>query len=238
MSEYVLNLIEGRENSEFYPTPKPLIDKMLEEVDLWKFDTILEPSAGKGDILREIARQEDTYHRRGFDVDCIEIDPNLRQILKYNFSESRENLICSSIREIKDSRQYNRDKGRYEPYTAEQEAKLEAYEAEKETFFSNGIHIVFDDFLNFTTYKQYDLIIMNPPFSNGDLHLLKALEIQKRGGAIICLLNAETIRNPYTERRKHLVELLNQYGAQIEYIENAFSDSERRTDVEVALIKV
>ena len=35
---------------------------------------------------------------------------------------------------------------------------------------------------------------MNPPFSNGDKHLLKALKMQEKGGAIICLLNAETIR--------------------------------------------
>lgn len=238
MSEYVLNLIEDPTDSEFYPTPKTLVEKMLEDVDLWNFDTILEPSAGKGDILREIARQEDTYHRRGHDVDCIEIDPNLRQILKYNFSESREDSIRSRIREIEDSRKYNRDKGCYEPYTDEQKAELDACKTEKEYFFSNGIHIVFDDFLNFTTYKQYDLIIMNPPFSNGDLHLLKAIEIQKRGGAIICLLNAETIRNPFTERRRHLVELLEKYNAQIDYIENAFSHSERPTDVEVALIKV
>ena len=37
---------------------------------------------------------------------------------------------------------------------------------------------------------------MNPPFAQGEKHLLKALEMQERGGAIICILNAETIRNP------------------------------------------
>jgi hypothetical protein len=79
---------------------------------------------------------------------------------------------------------------------------------------------------------------MNPPFSNGDRHLLKALDIQKDGGDIVCLLNAETIRNPYTETRKHLLRILNRYGAEIEYIENAFTTAERRTDVEIALIKV
>ena len=77
---------------------------------------------------------------------------------------------------------------------------------------------------------------MNPPFSNGDKHLLKALKMQEKGGGIICLLNAETLRNPYTETRKELVKQLNKYNAQIEYIENAFVSAERRTGVEEEII--
>ncbi len=38
-------------NSEFYPTPKKLIDKMLEGTDLSMVFSVLEPSAGKGDIV-------------------------------------------------------------------------------------------------------------------------------------------------------------------------------------------
>lgn len=79
---------------------------------------------------------------------------------------------------------------------------------------------------------------MNPPFSNGDKHLLKALEIQRYGGYVVCLLNAETIRNPYTESRRHLVSLLERYNADIEYLSDTFTEGERKTDVEVALIKV
>ena len=86
--------------------------------------------------------------------------------------------------------------------------------------------------------KKYSLILMNPPFSQGDLHLLKALEIQKNGGSIICLLNAETLLNPYTNTRKLLKKELDKYQAQVEYIENGFSKSERKTDVKVAIVKV
>ena len=52
------------------------------------------------------------------------------------------------------------------------------------------------------------------------------------------MINAETIRNPYTETRKALVQQLERYNASIEYIENGFAQSARRTDVEIALIKV
>lgn len=236
----VLQMVENKESSEFYPTPEKLVEKMLDGIEWDYVKTILEPSAGKGDILRMIAKKEGrSYHRTyEFDVDCIEIDPNLRQILKYNFSDERKKSIFKRQKEIEDSRVYDRSKGKYNDLPGEKQYEYNMLEAEAKTFFDKGIHIVHDDFLSYIPYKQYDLIIMNPPFSNGDIHLLKALDIQKKGGSIICLLNAETIRNPFTETRRELLRLLDKYGAIIEYIEDAFVSGERRTGVEVALIKV
>lgn len=106
------------------------------------------------------------------------------------------------------------------------------------TLKGKGYRVVHNDFLTFNTHKHYDLIIMNPPFDEGDKHLLKALDMQKDGGAIISLLNAETLKNPYSNERKDLVQKLNEYNAKIEYIENAFCDAERTTGVEVALVRV
>ncbi len=79
---------------------------------------------------------------------------------------------------------------------------------------------------------------MNPPFSNGDKHLLKALDMQKNGGQIVCLLNAETLKNPYTLIRADLVKRLEKHNASVEYIENAFVSSDRPTGVEIALVYV
>lgn len=62
--------------------------------------------------------------------------------------------------------------------------------------------------------------------------------MQKDGGSIICLLNAETIKNPYSNERKTLVNKLEELNASIEYIENAFVSAEHKTGVEIALIKV
>ena len=100
-----------------------------------------------------------------------------------------------------------------------------------------GYRVVQDDFLTFKPSKKYDLIVMNPPFSNGDMHLLKALELMENGGTVICLLNAETLKNSYTNTRKLLSEKLKQYNAEIEYISNGFNSAERKTDVEIAIIK-
>ena len=237
----LMQIVENEQTSEFYPTPPALVEKMLEGVD-WKYiNTVLEPSAGKGDILREIARKEYRlyeYRYDGLDVDCIEIDANLRQILKYNFSEERK---TTTNRKIKESRRFwSQEENRYITIelTESEEDENARLKAELETFLKKGIHIVHDDFLTYNPLKKYDLIIMNPPFSNGDKHLLKALKMQENGGNIICLLNAETIRNPYTESRKELIRQLEKHNAIIEYIDNAFVAAERRTGVEVALIKV
>lgn len=178
---------------QFYPTPKPLIDKMLKDIEWYMIENILEPSAGKGNIVEGIIEKYPKYRYSSSlpDIDCIEIDPNLRAILKNNIAEKYGN-----------------------------------------------VRIVYDDFLSFKTYKKYNLIVMNPPFQDGARHLLKALEMQRSGGSIICILNAQTIKNPHTEAQKALVAQLNRYSAHITFLENTFSSSERKTDVEIALIKV
>jgi hypothetical protein len=125
-------------------------------------------------------------------------------------------------------------------YTHKNENNIDCVEIDpvlKATLKGKGFRVVHDDFLTFDTFKKYDLIIMNPPFDEGDRHLLKALELQKDGGAIICLLNAETLKNPYSSTRKDLIRKLNELSAQVQYLDGAFAQAERKTNVEVALVK-
>lgn len=170
---------------EFYPTPEALLEKIFEGVKWPRIKTVLEPSCGKGDMALWIKETAKTHYMDLEDIDCIELDPELRQIAK-----------------------------------------------------GNGLRVVHDDFLTYRTFKRYDLIAMNPPFSKGAEHLMKALEMQKDGGNIVCILNAETLKNPFTNLRKVLKGKLEQYNATIEYMEEAFLDSEHPTTVEVAVVKV
>lgn len=171
--------------TEFYPTPSELIDKMLAKVSFENVRSVLEPSAGKGDIASRIRERHSPRHRAKMSIDTIEIDENLRHILK-----------------------------------------------------GNKFNVVHDDFLSFRTFKRYDLIVMNPPFSEGDKHLMKALNLMKHGGQIVCLLNAATLRNPYTMLRKELVKRLEELDGDIEYLPGAFAEAERKTNVEIAMVKV
>jgi uncharacterized protein DUF4942 len=102
-----------------------------------------------------------------------------------------------------------------------------------------GFRLIHDDFLTFETRKAYGTIVANFPFSEGDKHLEKSLDLlTTHGGQLRCLVNAETLKNPYTNLRKALLARLDELAADIEYIGGAFEDADRPTSVEVALIKV
>jgi len=202
---------ENQNAKGFYPTPRHIAEKMLSGIDWLMVDSILEPSAGKGDLAESVLwklcsgpqRRTDltsfdfveesdgtrvrktTLHPEKANLDCIEIDPNLRHILT-----------------------------------------------------GKKYRVVHDDFLSYRGKKRYDLIVMNPPFDRGDEHLLHALELlELHGGNVVCLLNAETLRNPHTNRRDLLRRRLEALGADIEYVADAFRDAERSAEVDVAIVK-
>ena len=229
----ITNLTTTNGNDQFYPTPPSVAKKMLEGVKWDMIKTVLEPSAGKGDLILAVAEaryDDDKYNRSTLDVDAIEIDPYLREICKYNFSEAKKDEYYEPYRKL----DYMPSSDR----THEQYEEMNRLRREYELRERVDLHMVHDDFLTYDSYKKYDLIIMNPPFEDGDMHLLKALEMQKNGGAVICLLNAETIRNPYTNSRKLLAQKLNEYGATIEFMDDAFStDAERKARVDCAIVK-
>ncbi len=191
----------------YYPTPKSLLEKI--DVDFAELlkplrgqISVLEPSAGKGDIIDYLKDCQKKGYSATFyseerknssfcwfnnvDIDCIEINPELRYVLT--------------------GKEYR---------------------------------VVHDNFMSFTSRKRYDLIIMNPPFAEGDKHLLKAIELQERyGGTVVCILNAETVKNPYCHSRQALLAKLEKYGATTKFYTDCFNtgDTERKTDVEIVVI--
>lgn len=97
--------VEDRQTSEFYPTPEKLVHRMLGKIKWDPVEAILEPSAGKGDILRGLATAaiRKTQLNR-LSIDCIEIDPNLRAILKYSFSDEHKREILKRKESIIEAR--------------------------------------------------------------------------------------------------------------------------------------
>lgn len=187
----IASLPEEHNSSGFYPTPDSLAMKMLDGIRWDYISTILEPSAGKGNLADAVNRRWKIHHGtryrsedKGADIDCIEVDPNLRAILK-----------------------------------------------------DKGFRVVHDDFLSYSTCKKYSLIVMNPPFESGAKHILRAMQLLQDGGQLIALCNAETLQNPYTNERSLLLQKLTENNAEIEYIQDAFVNAERKTNVVTALIR-
>lgn len=94
--------------------------------------------------------------------------------------------------------------------------------------------IVGHDWLDYSGVCYYDAIVMNPPFSNGDDHLLRAWDFMHHG-EIVCPLNEETIKNPHTAARKRLAEIIAQHGT-VEFKGEYFSTAQRKSDVRVAMV--
>ena len=232
----------GEAKSGFYPTPPALSERLLSGIDWEKVESVLEPQAGKGNIVLAVMEKYVAlrgYGDRRLNVDCVEIDPYLRSILQYEFCGQRARELSERIRQLDQKKEYDSQLRRCRELNSVEAAEYRQIKREHELRHRLNLHIVHDDFHTFQSRKHYDLIAMNPPFADGDAHLLKAIELQRRsGGMIRCILNAETIRNPYTNRRRFLVKKLQELEAEIKYVEGAFSDSERRTDVEVALITI
>lgn len=184
---------QRRAASGFYPTPASMASKMLEGIKWDYVSTILEPSAGKGNLAEAINEKWRIYRcsRRYYaeeqlaDIDCIEVDPNLRAILK-----------------------------------------------------EKKFRVVHDDFLTYQTMKRYSLIVMNPPFEDAARHILKAVSLLDANGTLVALCNAETIRNhsAYNERYQ-LFRILTDNNAEITYHKGEFLKAERKTDVEIAMIR-
>jgi hypothetical protein len=172
---------------DFYPTPNTVIDKMLEgfKTEDLLARTILEPSAGNGNIVDRIKdRLVGSYHSKPPDnIYCVESNVELRMVLT-----------------------------------------------------GKGYKVIGDDFLKYKSNYLFDLIVMNPPFRDGATHLLKAWEILN-GGDVVCLLNAETVTNPHTREQQLLREIIDANGG-YEVMGACFKTAERKTDVEVALVRL
>ena len=232
----------------FYPTPEKVAKKLLDGLNLWKYETILEPSAGKGNLVdalsREFFREQDykpyRSEYRDIHVDCIEIDPYLRSILAYEFCGQKERELVAEYGRLRAKEDHYDTVTRSYGHLSESEKKMKEHLSyELARLKHTDVHIIHDDFLSFDSRKSYDLILMNPPFANGDEHLLKAIEMQSgSGGDICCILNAETLRNLFSNRRRFLANKLQELGADVTFLTEAFADAERKTDVDIAIVKL
>jgi hypothetical protein len=164
-------------NPEFYPTPPEIISLMLEGYN-FKNKTVLEPSAGRGDIV-------DALKLEGATVISCEKNTDLAQIVK---------------------------------------SKSEFLKA---------------DFLQVTREEisHINFIVMNPPFSNADEHILHAWEVAPAGCVIIALMNSETLKNAYSTRRKELKNKVEGFGIS-QNLGQCFKTADRQTDVNITLVRL
>lgn len=170
----------GKKIDGYFPTPRELVEQMIDYAEIQPGHQVLEPSAGKGNIADIIKESEPNA-----EIDVIEINQGLRSML-----------------EIK------------------------------------GYNVASNDFTEYDG-KQYDRIIMNPPFENfQDIdHVKHAYELLKPGGKLVAIMGAG-VKNS----RKKAVEFrqwIDEAGSYIEDLpDGSFKSSERQTGVATVMVTI
>jgi hypothetical protein len=82
-----------------------------------------------------------------------------------------------------------------------------------------------------------DLVVMNPPFSADERHILHAWAIAPPGCEIVALANWNSISGHYRGLQLQLAKLIEAYGSS-ECLGEVFADSERPTRVSVGMVRL
>ena len=202
-----------RDVYQFYPTGVRLA------VKAWaKFKRpirhLCDPSAGKGHLIR--------HAMEGFPGLAEEEIPWVAELDDNEFQEGRFHHRY---------REYARKKFSSLPDVSVVEIDMQHHSTLKEL----GAKIIGYDFMDVSSLASVSQIIMNPPFAQGCAHVLHAWECLY-DAELVAIINAETIRNPFSQERQKLVSLIEQFGS-VEFLQDEFTDEvERTTKVEVALI--
>ena len=99
--------------------------------------------------------------------------------------------------------------------------------------------LIASDFLTVTPdmISHIDMIVMNPPFSAEEAHILHAWEIAPEGCEIISLCNSSLLSRNYYERREKIRELIDNNGNS-QCLGEVFKTAERQTSVDVSVIRL
>ena len=206
---------------QFYPTPPELARWIISQIDYKKIGLqrlrVLDPSAGSGAFL-------DAY--LDMVVESVEAD-------NFRLTESWEKHKTGV-------RGWNSYPSTYDVEKEVGKSKEKAHAIEidgnlQSVLLGKGYKVIDADFLQHASRNHYNLVLMNPPFNKGAKHLLYAFENISFDN-LACVLNAETLRNPHSYEREKLVKIIADNGYRVEYKSAAFSDADRKTNVEIAVV--
>ena len=133
----------------FYPTPPALSERLLSGIDWEKIENVLEPQAGKGNIVHTVMEKYAAlrcYGDRRLNVDCVEIDPYLRSILQYEFCGQRMRELNERIHQLDKKKEYDSEIRGYRQLNSVEAAEYRGLKREQEQLRRLALHIVHDDF--------------------------------------------------------------------------------------------
>ena len=103
----------------------------------------------------------------------------------------------------------------------------------------DGFRLIASDFMSVTSEQvsHVNMIVMNPPFSQGVRHIQHAYDIAPAGCCIVALCNSSNLESSYYSNYREFAELVNLHGY-AESLGDVFSTAERKTNCRVSLVKL
>lgn len=100
--------------------------------------------------------------------------------------------------------------------------------------------LIASDFMTVTAEQisHVNMIVMNPPFSQGVRHIMHAYEIAPAGCCIVALCNSSNLESHYYSHYREFTELVNLHGYSEDLGEPFAEDAERRTRCRISLVKL
>lgn len=86
--------------------------------------------------------------------------------------------------------------------------------------------------------SHVNMIVMNPPFSQGVRHIQHAYDIAPAGCCIVALCNTSNLESSYYSHYREFAELVKMHGYSEDLGEPFAEDAERRTRCRVSLVKL
>lgn len=222
----------------FFPTPRPIIDEMIGLAGIRPGMTVLEPSAGKGDIAEAV-------QEAGAEVETFETQSRLRDILNAKGIYVRgHDFMDMQPREAFTFGDTFRAPDGYEGIMrglggmGSDRVRLVGPEGERASRYYSRSEL--------TPVKKngdgYDAVVMNPPFENGqDIeHVKHAYQFLKEGGNLVAIMSA----GPFYRQDKQATafrEWLDEQNSTYEAMpEGSFAgaDAFRQTGVRTYLVTI
>lgn len=110
---------------------------------------------------------------------------------------------------------------------------------ELRTIVGQKCKLIGADFLQVTSemVSHINMIVMNPPFSADEAHILHAWDVAPSGCEILALCNYNSINRPTNRKQRVFLETVKQFG-HYECFGQCFEEAERQTGVEVGFIRM
>jgi predicted RNA methylase len=192
----------------YFPTPRALVEHIVDEADIWTNHTVLEPSAGRGAIIDYLLGWVAPENIWAVEIQQKHAEAMVEEEAKRRYQRRRENH--TPLLPL------------WDHLSATERAA--AVKLVREESYPN---LIVGDFMEASFPHLFDRVVMNPPFERKqDIdHVTRAYELLKPGGSLVAIMSASTLMGGRRKNQDFLKLFEEAEGESERNPEDAFKES-------------